>query len=380
MPPSISCITVTMPPSFKRHQLGLLKKPTGGICDEEEVADILLDEHAPGSYEAPEKREKPKEKLRNVETRKLKFMTIDLLREALNDFGRNKRGGPDGLTAIMLQNLPNNVLKRLLMIIKASILTKYVPTIWLNSEIIFIPKPGKYDYMEPRSFRPITLQSFVFKVIEKMSMAKLKDTFYRAKPFHSNQHAFRTGRSCDSALSQVTDFIESSLGRKEYALGLFLDIKGAFDNLDQKAALALMRKNKYPDWFVDFYESYLNDRVAICQIGKMTRRKLPTGSPQGGVFSPSFWNAAFDELLEIINKEGNKLGVGFADDCALLARGPVLSTLVDLIQDIIPKIEGWSRKYGVKFCPKKTVAVIFHKKPPARITPEPQDRGRGSTV
>ena len=95
----------------------------------------------------------------------------------------------------MLQNLPNNVLKRLLMIIKASILTKYVPTIWLNSEIIFIPKPGKDDYMEPRSFRPITLQSFVFKVIEKMSMAKLKDTFYRAKPFHSNQHAFRTGRS-----------------------------------------------------------------------------------------------------------------------------------------------------------------------------------------
>ena len=97
----------------------------------------------PGSYEAPEKREKPKEKLRNVETRKLKFMTIDLLREALNDFGRNKRGGPDGLTAIMLQNLPNNVLKRLLVIIKASILIKYVPTIWLNSEIIFIPKPGK---------------------------------------------------------------------------------------------------------------------------------------------------------------------------------------------------------------------------------------------
>ena len=82
------------------------------------------------------------------------------------------------------------------------------------------------------------------------------------------------------------------------------------------------------------------------------------------MFSPSFWNAAFDELLEIINKEGNKLGVGFADNCALLARGPVLSTLVDLIKEIIPKIEGWSQNYGVKVCPKKTVAVIFHKKPP----------------
>ena len=39
------------------------------------------------------KEKNQKKRLRNVETRKLKFMTIDLLREALNDFGRNKRGG-----------------------------------------------------------------------------------------------------------------------------------------------------------------------------------------------------------------------------------------------------------------------------------------------
>ena len=187
------------------HQLGLLKKPGGGICDEEEVAGILLDEHAPGSYEAPEKREKPKTKLRNVEIRRLRFMTVDLLKEALGSFGKKKRGGPDGLTATMLQNLPHNILSRMLKIIKASILMKYVPTIWLNSEIIFIPKPGKTDYMEPRSFRPITLQSFVFKGREKMAMAKLMDTVYRVRPFHQNQHAFRTGRSCDSAISQVTD-------------------------------------------------------------------------------------------------------------------------------------------------------------------------------
>ena len=75
------------------HQLGLLKKPGGGICDEEEVAGILLDEHAPGSYEAPEKREKPKTKLRNVEIRRLRFMTVDLLKEALGSFGKKKRGG-----------------------------------------------------------------------------------------------------------------------------------------------------------------------------------------------------------------------------------------------------------------------------------------------
>ena len=81
------------------HQLGLLKKPGGGICDEEEVAEILLDEHAPGSYEAPAKREKPRTKLHDVEIRRLRFMTVDLLKEALGSFGKKKKRGarwPDG--------------------------------------------------------------------------------------------------------------------------------------------------------------------------------------------------------------------------------------------------------------------------------------------
>ena len=168
----------------------------------------------------------------------------------------------------------------------------------------------------------------------------------------------------------MTDYIESSLGRNEYALGLFLDIKGAFDNLDQGAALEAMRRKKYPEWFVEFYESYLKDRVAICHIGKTTKRRFPKGSPQGGVFSPSFWNEAFDELLEIINKEAYLLGAGFAVDCGLLVRGLDLNTLVSLIQNIIPKIEEWSRKYGVQFCPKKTVAVIFSRKTPRKMPPK----------
>ena len=143
----------------------------------------------------------------------------------------------------------------------------------------------------------------------------------------------------------------------------------AFDNLDQSAALKIMRERSYPHWFTNFYESYLRDRTAVCNINGTTRRKFPKGSPQGGVFSPSFWNIAFDELLEKMNAERRFLGVGFADDANLMIKSIDPFTLVEGIQSKLPTLVEWSKKYGVEFCPKKTVAVLFGKKKPKRPLP-----------
>ena len=116
------------------------------------------------------------------------------------------------------------------------------------------------------------------------------------------------------ALAETVDLIESALHTNEYALVLFMDIKGAFDNLNQEAAIEAMRNRNLPNWFVDWYEAYLALRTAtVTMHGIKTTRWIPKGSPQGGVYSPTFWNIAFDELLAILNNNGGR-GVGFADD------------------------------------------------------------------
>ena len=45
--------------STSNNKLGLLTKPQEGLSEISEVAGILLDEHAPGSYEAPKERFRP---------------------------------------------------------------------------------------------------------------------------------------------------------------------------------------------------------------------------------------------------------------------------------------------------------------------------------
>ncbi|KAH8340300.1 hypothetical protein KR074_003096, partial [Drosophila pseudoananassae] len=45
-----------------------------------------------------------------------------------------------------------------------------------------------------------------------------------------SQHAYRKGRSTETALHEITTFVEKALSDKEYALIAFLDIEGAFNN------------------------------------------------------------------------------------------------------------------------------------------------------
>jgi len=49
-------------------------------------------------------------------------------------------------------------------------------------------------------------------------------------PIHPRQHAYHAGKSIESALHQLVGRIERALDAKEYTLGVFFDINGAFDN------------------------------------------------------------------------------------------------------------------------------------------------------
>jgi hypothetical protein len=44
-----------------------------------------------------------------------------------------------------------------------------------------------------------------------------------------SQYAYQRGRSIEAALYHLVEKIEGSLNQKEFALGEFLDIDGAFD-------------------------------------------------------------------------------------------------------------------------------------------------------
>jgi retron-type reverse transcriptase len=178
------------------------------------------------------------------------------------------------------------------------------------------------------------------------------------------QHAFRRGKGTETALSEAVDKIESGILTKKYALGVILDISGAFNSLSFNAATNAMRRQGLPEHITKWYEHFLHHQVSTYELaGKFYTRELKTGCPQGGCLSPLIWNVNFDPILKKLNKGPVKV-IGFADDALFIITGHVPGIMVRRMQPYINKIVAWGKRSGLEFNSSKTMAVLFTSKMP----------------
>ena len=138
------------------------------------------------------------------------------------------------------------MLNRIAWLYRACLHLNYTPKSWRISKCIFIPKMGKDDYTSARSYRPISLVSFLFKALERIVLWHLEENVLSINQLSPDQHAFRKNFSCETALSDFTDDVESSIMRGQYAIGCFLDVQGAFDMVDHNAAIKAMVAKNFP--------------------------------------------------------------------------------------------------------------------------------------
>ena len=83
------------------------------------------------------------------------------------------------------------------------------------------------------------------KVLEKVLLKRLLYTANKLDWFPNNQHGFRTGFSTVTALRTLTDQIKRGFAKKANTVGVFLDIKGAFDNAQHSTIIQNLQKSNY---------------------------------------------------------------------------------------------------------------------------------------
>ena len=348
--------------------LGILRRPNQAMADSpEESINILLSEHFPESVHTGDL-PKPQTYIPTKNQEEYPWLSEDKIRKAMGQFLPYKTPGADNIKPVTLQHLPPGCVTRLRMLFTASMELKYVPKSWRISKAIFIPKMGKDDYAQPRAWRPISLMSFMFKTLERLILWHLEDTVLKTFTMHKNQHAFRKGRSTESALSDLVDHLESSALDGGTAIGVFLDIEGAFDNLLPAGVIQNLKTRNTPTPLLQWFQNYLVSRyVMVDYKGVTATRKLVKGTPQGGVLSPVLWNLAFDEVLTLVEGTAIK-AFGYADDLALVGRGPDLKTNISQLQTVLNRVTDWGNSQGLKFSPSKSVAIAFTRKHKLKVT------------
>jgi len=159
-----------------------------------------------------------------------RIITYRRVEWAINSFAPNKSPGMDGIFLALLQEGQGLLIPYLVRIFCACLVTGYVPALWRQVKVVFIPKPGRSSYCGPRDFRPISLTLFLLNTMERPVDRFLRDEILVLQPLHPNQHAYQAGKSVETALHQLVVQAEKALDQQEITLGIFLDIEGASDN------------------------------------------------------------------------------------------------------------------------------------------------------
>jgi retron-type reverse transcriptase len=194
---------------------------------------------------------------------------------------------------------------------------------------------------------------FLFKTLEKLSKWHLEQ---HATSLHKDQHAFPKGHCTENALSHMTDSVERGLKEKKVVLAVFLDIKGAFDNLNTNIITHGMRKHDV-DEDIEWLNGYLDNRY--CRVkGSSQYFKLACGTGQGGILSPTIWNFVMDTFLELFEAHAAE-AIAYADDGVLITIADDMNTAQMQMQSAINKAESWATAVGLQLSVSKTKTMIL---------------------
>jgi ribonuclease HI len=247
---------------------------------------------------------------------------------------------------------------------KASLKFGYIPTSWRGTYVTFIPKEGKTSYDKAKSFRPISLMSFILKVLEKLIDRNIRDKALGSKPIDKDQHAYQTGKDTNSAIHQLVTKIERTLANDGTSLTIFLDISGAFDNTEFSTIELAAREHGAKEWEINWIHSMLKNRIVKSKIDDNNIGYMPTrGCPQGGCLSPLLWCLVADPLIIRLKRAGFHV-VAYADDFAITitSNNKLQSTLPDKMNEAMRIVETWCHETKLSVNPEKTFLMRHTRK------------------
>lgn len=331
----------------KSHEesFDLLMKTHFQDCNQDHIPDL--------SHYERNKHEANEEEIEQL----LSETTITYTIKSLSPY---KTGGKDNIFPAMLQKALPHITHILKQLFKYSLVNNYIPRVWRLTNIIFIPKPGKENYYDPKSFRPISLMSFLLKTLEKIVESSIRDNELIRKQIHPNQHAYMPGKGCDSALNDLASIIEKNMNSNQTSILTSIDVAGAFDNpkystIDQ--ALESINTRKY---IRNWIQSMLKNRCI--SLDNDEKYYNPTkGCPQGSTISPLLWLLIINPLIIALNNK-SIICIAYADDLIIIVIGPKhdLRDACDRMNNIaLKEVEKWSKQTGLEVNPNKSQVMII---------------------
>ncbi|GFS97758.1 probable RNA-directed DNA polymerase from transposon X-element [Trichonephila clavipes] len=170
-----------------------------------------------------------------------------------------KAAGPDHIPNIALKYLTLNAITHLTKIYNQCLIKNHFPTQWKQANVVMLPKPNQ-DHKFSQNYRPISLLSTTAKVFERIILKRIQTHCKAIDCIPPEQCGFREGHSTLHQPIRVTNIINEGFANKFYTVGVFLDVKRAFDKMWHDGLTYKLIKLKFPGYLIKIVHNYLHNR------------------------------------------------------------------------------------------------------------------------
>ena len=138
----------------------------------------------------------------------------------------------------------------------------------------------------------------------------------------------------------LQDTITKSFENSEHCLGIYLDLRKAFDTVNIDILLKKLQKYGIINKSFDIIKSYLSERKQCVRIEDAFSQQcdIQMGVPQGSILGPILFSLYINDLPKISSKMTCLL---YADDTAIILNEKNPIELQKIIDDILPLLSRW---------------------------------------
>ena len=237
--------------------------------------------------------------------------TVQELRIAIGRLQLKKSPDQCGVSAELLQHVPEEFLRALLQIYKSVLEDGEVPDCWRTTCFHMLPK--KLRAMHASDFRPIANLRLLYKVFAYLILGRIEHTLDTYQP--EEQHGFRSKYRLEEHLLTANLFLDKATAHGIPVWLVSFDLSKAFDRVHWPTLWNALRAQGISDHMIWMLSKLYEGQSGEVRGKWGSSRNFPitSGVRQGCVLSPRLFSAVLQWAMKNWRREASLKGFDLAD-------------------------------------------------------------------